>query len=147
MDVCQLVPAEMLDNSAPQTRELSTEIWRILKTLLFSHLLISQTILSSIPYIKSPAQATHEPSSSSISRSVIRCLDHLSFVLSQFGGVTSSAEGFKEIKRVFYMALDILEADEDPQTNDNFVKELISGARGTSEHDAPNWLILQQTRK
>ncbi|KAF8584699.1 hypothetical protein K439DRAFT_1345385 [Ramaria rubella] len=108
------------------SEELTTNIWKVLKTLLFTHLMVSQSILSSIQYLRPPPLAyVSDYSSSTIAISVLRSLNHLSFVISQFGGVTSSGEGFKELKRVFYMALDILSTDPNPQTSNTFVKELI----------------------
>lgn len=116
------------DNGA---RQSSIEIWKVLKTLLFSHLVISQSILSSIQYLQPPQVARAvDPSPSSIARSNLRSLLHLSFVISQFGGVASSAEGFKELKRVCYMAIDIVASDPDPQTSVTFVQELILHTHG-----------------
>lgn len=45
---------------------------------------------------------------------MLHTLSHLSFVLSQFGGVSSTASegGFPELKKVFYTALDILSSNE-----------------------------------
>jgi hypothetical protein len=116
-----------------ETRTLSTEIWKVLKTLLFSHLVVSQAILLSIQYLD-PLLAGNglDLGPSSIACSTLRSLHHLSFVISQFGGVASSAESFKELKRVFYMALDIVAADPDPQRGPTFVRELLSHAQGYS---------------
>jgi hypothetical protein len=51
-------------------------------------------------------------------------------VISQFGGVASSTEGFKELKRVFYLSLDIVAADPNPTTGATFVRELMSYGQG-----------------
>jgi len=58
VDVSDCVSADTFDNSEPRTRELSTEIWKILKTLLFSHLSIfSSHPFIHFPYIVSPSPA------------------------------------------------------------------------------------------
>ena len=77
-----------------------------------------------------PATLDTDPSPSSIACSILRSLYHLSFVISQFGGIASPTESFKELKRVCYMALDIVAADPDSQTGATLVKELISHAQG-----------------
>ena len=33
---------------------------------------------------------------------------HFSFIISEFGGVTITTQGFEHVKKVFYLALDIL---------------------------------------
>jgi hypothetical protein len=48
-----------------------------------------------------------------------------SFVISQFGGIVTSSDGFKELKRVFYTTLDIIAADSNPQICDSLVNELV----------------------
>ncbi|KAF8505304.1 hypothetical protein JB92DRAFT_3122491 [Gautieria morchelliformis] len=118
------------DDLERETKTLSPEIWKVLKTLLFSHLVVSQAILSSIQYLDPLAAGSGlDLGPSSIACSTLRSLHHLSFVISQFGGVASSAESFKELKRVFYMALDIVAADLDPQRGPTFVRELLSHAQ------------------
>jgi hypothetical protein len=112
----------------PDSRELATNIWTILKTLLFMTVMLSQSILSTITYTR-PAAAPSEPersampTHSSLALSTLRTLSHLSFVITKFGGVTStSGVGFAELKRVFYSALDVLSADV--EASETFVKSL-----------------------
>ncbi|RXW20107.1 hypothetical protein EST38_g5738 [Candolleomyces aberdarensis] len=103
---------------APDTKALSKSVWSILKTLLFTIIMVSDSALSAAVYIPPPAVATttaltkssHQvPSSSSFALETLSTLSHLAFVISQFGGVTStSSTGFKELKKTFYLALDIL---------------------------------------
>ncbi|KAF8520802.1 hypothetical protein BU17DRAFT_46263 [Hysterangium stoloniferum] len=108
------------------SRQISTDIWRALKTLLFTHLLISLSILSSLVYLRPLKAGSEQPSSSTIAESILRSLYNQSFILSQFGGIVSSADTFKELKRVFYTALDIIAADSDSQACESLVNELVS---------------------
>ena len=122
-----------LNISVLDSRELAASIWTILKTLLFMTVMLSQSILSTITYSRpvsstaSPPEpegsATHVPTHSSLALSTLRTLSHLSFVISKFGGVTStSGVGFAELKRVFYSALDVLSADV--EASETFVRSL-----------------------
>ncbi|KAH9080433.1 hypothetical protein EDB83DRAFT_2339407 [Lactarius deliciosus] len=96
----------------PDSRELAANIWTTLKTLLFMTVMLSQSILSTITYSRPVSSdpersSTHMPTHSSLALSTLRTLSHLSFVITKFGGVTStSSVGFAELKRVFYSALD-----------------------------------------
>ena len=72
--------------------------------------MIVQAILTTLVYTPSPFVS---PSPYELALSGLQIFSHLSFVLPQFGGVTSTAQGgFSELKKVFYMALDILSADK-----------------------------------
>jgi hypothetical protein len=126
--ICLVTCGSPLNISVPDSRELATNIWTILKTLLFMTVMLSQSILSTITYTR-PAAAPSEPersampTHSSLALSTLRTLSHLSFVITKFGGVTStSGVGFAELKRVFYSALDVLSADV--EASETFVKSL-----------------------
>jgi len=91
--------------------------------------MLLQSILSTITYAhpvaprKSKGFLTHLPTHSSLALSTLRTLSHLSFVITKFGGVTStSSAGFAELKRVFYTALDVLSGDV--EASETFVKAL-----------------------
>ncbi|KIJ57207.1 hypothetical protein M422DRAFT_773864 [Sphaerobolus stellatus SS14] len=110
-----------------KSRSITTEIWKALKTLLFTDVMVSQAILTSIRYIR-PSSYPNDPElrPSSLARTLLRSLYDLSFVISQFGGVVSTGTGFKELKRAFYMAIDIIDADLDSEATDTFATSLIS---------------------
>lgn len=103
-----------------ESRELTAKIWNTLKTLLFTNIMIAQAVLTALVYTSPP------PSSCSpyeLALSALQILSQLSFVLPQFGGVTSTAQGgFSELKKVFYTALDILSADK--EKSERFVRGL-----------------------
>ncbi|ESK95810.1 peroxisomal membrane protein [Moniliophthora roreri MCA 2997] len=112
----------------------STEAWQVLKTLLFSCVMITEAALSASLYIPPNTYASSDLGSmpATLALCTLEMLDHLSFVVHQFGGVTSmgtpsedgSAGGvFKEMRRTFYLALDILAsgASDPPEA---FVKNL-----------------------
>ncbi|KAF9814972.1 hypothetical protein IEO21_04822 [Rhodonia placenta] len=101
------------DDIAHEERELLTQLWAILKTQLFTTLMLSQTILSTVVFTAPPHDATSSTSYSPylLTKGVLCTLSHLAFVIQQFGGVaTTTQNGFPELKRVFYMALDVLSA-------------------------------------
>ncbi|KAF7767893.1 hypothetical protein Agabi119p4_7136 [Agaricus bisporus var. burnettii] len=95
---------------APATRPITQAIWTTLKTLLFSVVMISEAILSSVVYIKPASSPYNQASttSSELALQVLHIFSHFSFIISQFGGVTSTSPGFEQLKKTFYLALDIL---------------------------------------
>lgn len=142
---------------APDSRELAANIWTILKTLLFMTVMLSQSILSTITYthpvsstaapLEPEQSATRMPTHSSLALSTLRTLSHLSFVITKFGGVTStSGVGFAELKRVFYSALDVLSADV--EASEAFVKSLntrVSASYNTGGRTANSLIRARQT--
>ncbi|KAG1822504.1 uncharacterized protein BJ212DRAFT_1328449 [Suillus subaureus] len=92
---------------SPDAREVTTVIWATLKTLLFSVIMITEAGLSALVYI--PSTSAVLPSTSTLAAIVLQALSHLSFVITQFGGAGYGA--FDELKRLFYLALDILGSD------------------------------------
>lgn len=81
----------------------------------------------------------------SLAETVLRTLFHISFVVSQFGGVivtaTSEDPGFSELRKVFYLAIDIISSGEvlhehhisEPrEVCERFVRELMDDSRNPS---------------
>ncbi|KAJ3529486.1 hypothetical protein NM688_g7849 [Phlebia brevispora] len=112
-------------------------MWTILKTLLFTTIRLLQATLSLVISVPQPDMFSTSRNTSSTDRSTatspsglaltsLRILSHISFILPQFGGVTSigttdGGSGFPELKRAFYTALDVLSAD--PVESARFVRE------------------------
>ena len=94
------------------TRDIATATWSILKTLLFTALMISQTVLSGVIFIPNEGDSKSARSPYSIALDVLHVLFSLAFVVPQLGGVASTSEGLPELKRTFYMALDVLSESE-----------------------------------
>ena len=127
--------ADLADDGS---REMATATWSILKTLLFTTLMLSQSILSAVVFVPSPHEDSVYGSPSGlaspygIALDILDILSHLSFVMPQFGGVASTSEsGLPELKRAFYMALDVLSASETEA--DRFVEELCHDEGVTSK--------------
>jgi hypothetical protein len=112
-------------------------IWTMLKTLLFSTIMIGEASLSSLvfipahiaqrlapssSYFASAPDSPQDTASSSLAKMTLHSLSHLSFVISQFGGVGSAEGGFPELKKVFYLVLDILAVDK--EGSETFVRQL-----------------------
>ncbi|KLO17280.1 hypothetical protein SCHPADRAFT_994449 [Schizopora paradoxa] len=113
-----------LDVPSPRTTE---KIWLILKTLLFSIVMVEQAVLDVMLYLPSISsqrsangkQRGSSRSAQGIASSLLYTLMHLSFVVAEFGGVTAPTStgneptgGFPELRKVFYMALDLLSTDQ-----------------------------------
>jgi len=82
-----------------------------LKTLLFSTIMLAEAVLSAAVYLP-PQLSGITPAT--LALQTLNTLSHLSFVISQFGGVTTTTQGFEHLKKTFYLALDIL-ADSDSE--------------------------------
>jgi hypothetical protein len=97
----------------------------MLSQSILSTVTYSPPLSSTLPALESVRSFSHLPTHSSLALSILRTLSQLSFVITKFGGVTStSSAGLAELKRVFYSALDILSADV--ESSETFVKELNS---------------------
>lgn len=93
---------------ADDTRELSKSVWSILKTLLFTTIMVSDAALSASVFLP-PRPLPSRITPTTLALQTLHTLGHLAFVISQFGGVTStSPNAFVELKKTFYLALDIL---------------------------------------
>jgi hypothetical protein len=98
-----------------------------LSTLVFVSASKAKTLSSpSLPTDNPPSL----PSVSVLARTILNLFSHLSFVISRFGGVTAEG-GFSELKKVFYLALDILAADR--KAAETYVRELCSFDSGGLE--------------
>ncbi|TDL23183.1 hypothetical protein BD410DRAFT_858264 [Rickenella mellea] len=111
--------ANMKDDDlvAIHSRETTTELWTVLKTLLFSVVMVSQTILSTVVFDSAGLAHPDVLTDAEFAMNVLWMLSHLSFIISKFGGVVVTgqshrADGFKELKKVFHTALDVLSADK-----------------------------------
>ncbi|KAI0248594.1 hypothetical protein BJV78DRAFT_786419 [Lactifluus subvellereus] len=120
------------NTTAPESRKAAANIRTILKTLLLTTIVLSQSSLS-ITYsrpVSSPSASlepklspVHPPTHLYLALSTLRTLSHISFVIAKLGGVTStSSAGFAELKRMFYSALDVLSADVN--ASETFVRTL-----------------------
>ena len=97
----------------------------VLSTITYSH-----PVASAATSLKSKGSLTQLPTHSSLALSTLRTLSHLSFVITKFGGVTSTSNaGFAELKRVFYTALDVLSGDV--EASETFVKTLCLHGKST----------------
>lgn len=88
----------------------------MLKTLLFCTVMITEAGLSAVVY--APPVLSHV--APSLTLVVLRNLWHLAFVIEKFGGAGHGS--FPELKRAFYLALDILA--EFKVESEHFVQEI-----------------------
>ena len=80
--------------------------------------MMAEEVLSTTVYLP-PGSTNITPAS--IALQVLDTLSHMSFVISEFGGVTTTTKGFEHLKKTFYLALDIL-AQGDGEHGDAGVK-------------------------
>ena len=88
---------------------------QIPKQFLFTAVIIFQSVLSSIVYLR-PHIVAHSNTSitpPSLALKSLQTLTHLSLVISQFGGITKA---FEQLQKVFYLSIDIILA---PSQNQN----------------------------
>ncbi|KAF8073411.1 hypothetical protein FPV67DRAFT_1477676 [Lyophyllum atratum] len=126
---------------APDTRDLFKSTWLLLKTFLFTVVMVSDGVLGAVVYARPPAHSPPTTPPQSLAESTLKTLSHISFVVSQFGGVTATATsddpGFVELRKVFYLALDILSFKCPPSRDtgvvgvggshcEQFVRELVA---------------------
>jgi hypothetical protein len=115
----------------PETRDITQAIWNVLKTLLFSTIMITDAALSNLVFVPPKSHSLYKaknslPRSPVLAARVLHTLSRLSFIISQFGGVTTtSTSGFMELKKVFYLSIDILGVD--PVESEKIVRDLSTG--------------------
>ncbi|CAA7269122.1 unnamed protein product [Cyclocybe aegerita] len=95
---------------ASNSQEVTKSIWTMLKTFLFSNIMLAEAVLSAAVYI--PPEYCIDITPATLALQILHTLSHLSFVISQFGGVTTTTQGFEHLKKTFYLALDILAQSE-----------------------------------
>ena len=85
--------------------------------------MIAEAVLSASVFIRPRPHNKLTPSSFALQ--VLQTLSHLSFVISQFGGVTTDTKGFEHLKKTFYLALDILaQGDGDGSIAETYVQQI-----------------------
>ncbi|KAL5482633.1 hypothetical protein ACEPAI_9227 [Sanghuangporus weigelae] len=115
------------------TGKVTEKIWAVLKTHLFSTLMLQQAMLDIILYHSPPSSLY---STSYLTSTILSTLSSLSFVISSFGGVAAgpteagTGPSFPELKKVFYMSVDILSTNV--TESEDFVRSLVRDARTSS---------------
>ncbi len=111
--VCAQVETDWIRLSPPADAQRT---WLVLKTLLFSTIMISESVLSAAIYVTTcPAP---------LGLTALRALGHLSFVIQQFGGITPSSN-FVELKKAVYLALDVVAGSTRAGEAEDFVSGLL----------------------
>ena len=107
---------EEIPNSA---RDTLTQAWGVLKGVLFATVMVQQSVVTATFYLPPPPTKIVSPLKPSITPAslallLLQTLSNLSFVITMFGGVTSTARAsvFPQLRRLFYSALDVLSTDQ-----------------------------------
>ncbi|KAL5501595.1 hypothetical protein ACEPAH_8855 [Sanghuangporus vaninii] len=112
------------------TSKVTEKIWTVLKTHLFSTLMLQQAILDIVLYHSPPSSLY---STSHLTSTILSTLCSLSFVISSFGGVAAkptedgAGPSFPELKKVFYTSIDILSTNV--TESEGFIRSLVRDAR------------------
>jgi len=95
---------------------------QIPKQFLFTAVVIFQSVLSSIVYLRPHIVADSNTGITppSLALTSLQTLTHLSLVISQFGGIT---KGFEQLQKVFYLSIDIILAPSQNQNGKGKQKE------------------------
>ncbi|ELU44932.1 Mon1 domain-containing protein [Rhizoctonia solani AG-1 IA] len=109
---------------APETQRVTALVWHMLKTILFTTVLISQSVLDTIIYYSDVVSREGKL----LARGILMALCRLSFVSTKFGALTAEGGGFSEMKRAFFGALDVLafNYDDKDNTGDRSCVELVA---------------------
>ena len=109
----------------PESREAAKQLWMVFKTFLFCFVMISQATLSNVRFLPPSPNSSVQPSAMALSKGVLDNLYEMAFLISKFGGLTTNTEnsGFRELRKVFYEALDVLSSDS--RQSEEFVLGLV----------------------
>jgi hypothetical protein len=118
-------------------REILTQAWGVLKTILFVTVMVQQSVINATVYLPPPSSKTLSPlepnvTPASLARLLLQILSNLSFVITKFGGVTSTARTsvFPQLRRLFYSALDVLSTNQ--PASEQFVVTLCQNRKQNS---------------
>ena len=99
-------------------------MWARLKGLLFTTVMILQSVVDAMLYNESSTMS----SNASLACEVIKIFSRIAFISSKFGGLSAQGEGsFREYRRAFYIALDIVLAS--PPHGERLVQTLVMHRR------------------
>lgn len=118
-------------------RETLTQAWGVLKTVLFATVMVQQSVINATIYLPPPSSKTISPlepnaTPAPLAWLLLQTLSNLSFVITKFGGVTSTARTsvFPQLRRLFYSALDVLSTNQ--PASEKFVTSLCQTGKRNS---------------
>ena len=140
------VDAQTEEEIPESARETLTHAWGVLKTILFATVMVQQSIITAMIYLPPPSSKTVLPLESnvapaSLARLLLQTLSNLSFVITKFGGVTSTARTsvFPQLRRLFYSALDVLSTNQ--VASGNFVISLCQTGKQSTAPAKPSQVM------
>lgn len=117
--------------------ETLTQAWGVLKNMLFVTVMVQQSVVAATIYLPPPLSKIAPSLGSGVAPAsvawiLLQALSNLSFVITKFGGVTSTtrASVFPQLRRLFYSALDVL------STNQVASEKFVLGLCQTEKQDA-----------
>jgi hypothetical protein len=136
-------------NIDSDTKSTATQVWTILKTLLFTCIRLSQQVLTTALFIPSPRTSQFTSTPYTVALSTLATLSHLSFVLPTFGSVSStSSSSLPELLKTFYTALDILSSSaissaDFIKTLNKEVDDMRMKGELSREYDQRRWELIE----
>ena len=124
-------------------RETLTQAWGILKTILFATVMAQQSVITATTYLPPPSpkfasSLETNVTPASLAWVLLQTLSDLSFVITKFGGVTTTARTsvFPQLRRLFYSALDVLSTNQ--VASEQFVISLCqTGKQNSTSMESP----------
>ncbi|CAE6516772.1 unnamed protein product [Rhizoctonia solani] len=113
---------------APDIQPITILVWHMLKSILFTTVLASQSVLDAVIYYS----AVTPPEGKLLSKGILMSFCRLSFISTKFGALTAEGGGFSEMKRAFFGALDTLafNYDDKDTTGDQSCIKLVADLSG-----------------
>lgn len=119
----------------------ATNVWHMLKSMLFTTVLVAQSVLDVIIYYSpiTPREAK------GLSSTILMVFCRLSFVSTKFGALTAEGGGFSEMKRAFFGALDVLafNSNDRDRTGDESCIKLIIDLSCELSSKSISWINLR----
>ena len=126
-----------------QARETLAQAWGALKTILFATVMVQQSVVNATIYLPLPSSksvSSLEPDVTppSLALVLLQTLLNLSFVITKFGGVTSTTRTsvFPQLRRLFYSALDVLSTNQ-PASEKFVIRLCQTGKQNSALTESP----------
>jgi len=81
-------------------KDITKLAWTVLKTLLFFNIMLTEAVLLVSMYL---CPGLSQTTLALLVLQTLHILFHISFIISEFGVVTTTTQGFEHLKKTFYL--------------------------------------------